>query len=250
MILNTYLFANMKRILLLCFTAICCAFVRAQEPSGQVTGTTVTAEQPEIKPEAVYDDSYNAAQGLMQFAPDEYGQRYFNPYSMPVDSLHLPPFTSDGRVIVGRYPFYRYGWGGIGTWDLHRGINVSLSVSVFAQFGRHANHGAGFAQSVSAIYAEPLTDKLSVAVGAYFNNVYWGRTEAREAGVTGVMAYKFNDYFETYLYGQKSMTNDRLIPYPLYDMEALGDRVGASMRFNVTPSFSFGVSVEHRTHGR
>ena len=242
---------KMKRILLLCFTAICCSLAGAQEPDGQVKGTAIVAGQPETQPQAVHEnDGDNAAQGLMQFAPDEYGHRFFNPYSMDADSLHLPPFTSDGRVIVGRYPFYRYGWGGIGTWDLHRGLNVSLGASVFSQFGRHAHHGAGFAQNVSALYAEPLTDKLSVAIGAYFNNVYWGRTEGRDAGVTGVMSYRFDDHWEAFLYGQKSFVNDRIIPYPLYDIEALGDRIGASVIYNFSPSFSLGVSVERHSQVR
>ena len=34
------------------------------------------------------------------------------------------------------------------------------------------------------------------------------------------------------------------MPYPLYDMQALGDRVGAAVKYNFNPSFSVQVSVE------
>lgn len=242
----------MKRYIILSISAILFANMWAQEnvvvsPSN----TETTSEAPVMRPaNAAADAGYNAAYGLMEYSPDEYGRRHFDPFMLPVDSLHLPAFTADGRVVVGRYPFYRYGWGGLGTWDLHRGLNVSLNASVFAQFGRHAHHGAGFAQGISAIYAEPLTDKLSVALGGYFNNVYWGRSSDRDAGVTGVLSYRFDDHWEAFLYGQKSLTTGRYMPYPMYDMELLGDRIGAAVRYNVNPSFSFEVSVERSTHGR
>ena len=162
------------------------------------------------------------------------------------DSLHLPPLTADGRVMpISRFPFYHYGWAGMGTWDLHKGLNMSLSASVFAQFGKHAHHGAGFAQSLSAMYATPLTPKLSLAVGGYMNHVYWSHTPMRDAGLSAVLSYRFDEHWEAYLYGQKSLVSSNNIPWTLYDMGALGDRIGAAVRYNFNPSFSVEVSVEH-----
>jgi len=83
-----------------------------------------------------------------------------------------------------------------------------------------------------------------VAVGGYFNNVFWGRDNYRNAGLQAIMGYRFNGHWEAYLYGQKSLVNNRLMPYPLYDMQALGDRVGAAVKYNFNPSFSVQVSVE------
>ena len=94
------------------------------------------------------------------------------------------------------------------------------------------------------MYAQPLGKKFTVAVGGYFNNVFWGRDNYRNAGLQAIMGYRFNEHWEAYLYGQKSLVNNRLVPYPLYDMQALGDRVGAAVKYNFNPSFSVQVSVE------
>jgi hypothetical protein len=38
------------------------------------------------------------------------------------------------------------------------------------------------------------------------------------------------------------------MPYPLYDMSNLGDRIGAAVRYNFSPSFSIQVNVESREY--
>ena len=98
----------------------------------------------------------------------------------------------------------------------------------------------------------PVTDKLSVAIGGYFNN--W-----RDAGLSAVLGYRFNEHWEAYLYGQKSITNNianrlqyglydgyyggygmgrfsrnafGISPYSMYDLGNFGDRIGATLRYN------------------
>lgn len=218
---------------------LCCLVGQAQEVLVSST-EDVSEEAP-----AVGDvDTYSA--GVMrQYAPLP-PSLHFEPWTATNDSLHLPALTNDGRMMpLGYYPMSPFGWGSFGTWRLHEGLNFSLGASVFAQFGRNAHHGAGFGQSISAMYAMPITDKLSFAVGGYLNNVYWHRDASREAGLTAVMGYKFNDHWEAYLYGQKTLTNSRNIPYPLYDMGWMGDRIGAAVRYNINPSISIHVSMEH-----
>ncbi len=156
--------------------------------------------------------------------------------------LHLPTLDNSGRVWTGRFPLFRPGWS---TWNLHEGLNVNFGASAFASFGKHAHHGTGFGHNFSAMYAMPLTDKLSVAVGGYFNNLYWAHSAYRSAGLSAVMGYQFNEHWEAFLYGQKSLIHDRFTPYPLYDIGDLGDRIGAAVRYNVNPSFSVELSVEH-----
>ncbi len=230
----------MKKLFIL--SAMLCALVaNAQEVVGD---TTKVGNAP--APAMEVSDSYNAAYSILQHAPGEMVPRHVDyPFLLSDDSLHLPSFTNDGHVLVGRYPFYRYGWS---TWDLHKGLNVSLGASVFAQFGKHAHGGVGFGQTISAMYAMPLTSKLSLAVGGYFNNVYWDRTPVREAGLTAVIGYRFDEHWEAYLYGQKALTNQGRVPYPLYDIGELGDRIGAAIRYNFNPSFSVGISVEHGSY--
>ncbi len=162
------------------------------------------------------------------------------------DSLHLPPLSLDGHVMpIGMYPL---SWGGWYWWDLHQGLNVNLGASVFAQFGKHARHGAGFTQNISAMYAAPLTDKLSIAVGGYMNNVYWAHDSYRDAGVSAVLGYQFDEHWEGYLYAQKSLMGSKFIPRPLYDMGELRDRIGAAVRYNFNPNFSVQVSFERNEY--
>jgi len=158
------------------------------------------------------------------------------------DSLYLPEVNSLGQVMpLGRMPYY---WGGYSTWDLHQGLNVSLGASVFASFGKNSSRGAGFSQNISLTYAMPLSHRISLAIGGYFNNVSWAHRSYRDAGLTAVLGYRFNEHWEAYVYGQKSLSTSRRMPYPLYDLTASGDRLGAAIRYNVNPNFSFQVSVE------
>jgi len=159
------------------------------------------------------------------------------------DSLHLPPFNSNGQVLpINMYPYSLGGWY---NWDLHRGLNINLSASVFGFFGKNAPTGAGFTQSLSAMYAMPLSQKLSLAVGGYLNNMIWSRDTYRDAGFSAVLGYRFNDHWEAYIYGQKSITHSPGMPYTLYDIGHLGDRIGAAVKYNFNPSFSVQLSVEH-----
>ena len=70
--------------------------------------------------------------------------------------------------------------------SLHPGFNVSLGASVFAPIGKHRSGGAGFSQDITAVYAMPLTNRLSLAVGGYFSNITWGHHSYRDAGVNAI----------------------------------------------------------------
>lgn len=167
-------------------------------------------------------------------------------YVEHVDSLHLPRINAYGQVETLMHPLWGYGmFGGWNSWGLHKGLNVSLGASVFAQFGKNAYHHAGFAENISMLYAMPVTNKLSLAVGGYFNNVNWGRFNTRNAGFSAVMGYQFNEHWEAYLYGQKQATSTGpLLPYYMMDCAEIGDRIGAAVKYNFSPSVSIQVSME------
>lgn len=156
------------------------------------------------------------------------------------DSLALPRFNMYGNPYINMYPT---GWGGWYDWNLHKGLNVNIGASVFAMFGKGSHYkGAGFSQNISMMYAMPLTGKLSLALGGYFTNTSWSHDSYRDAGINAVLGYRFNEHWEAYLFGQKSLVNKRM-PLPLYDANGLGDRIGAAVKYNFTPSFSIQVSV-------
>lgn len=158
------------------------------------------------------------------------------------DTLGLPTLNRYGQMPLSLYPA---GWGGFYDWQLHEGLNISLGASVFSSFGKRANGGAGFAQNISAMYAVPLSKNMSFAIGGYFNNMYWGGRSYRDGGLNAVFGYRFDNHWEAYLYGQKSVVNRRM-PLPLYDINGLGDRIGAAVKYNFSPTFSVTVSVEER----
>ena len=160
--------------------------------------------------------------------------------------LHLPTLNQWG--LMPRLMYSPIWWGGWTSWDLHEGLNVSLGASVFSTFGSgHSYHGAGFTQNVSALYARPLTDKLSFVIGGYFHRVNWAHDTWKDAGLTGLLSYRFNEHWEAYLYGQKSFMDKNMPRHPLlYDMAGFGDRIGAALRYNLNRMVSFEVSVEKR----
>ncbi len=117
-----------------------------------------------------------------------------------IDSLALPRPNYLGQMAQPTHRWYGMSpvYGGIGwdNWELHKGLNMNLGASVFAQFGKHARHGAGFSQNIAAMYAMPLSKNLSFAAGGYLNNTYWGHDTYRDAGLSAVLGYRFNDHWE------------------------------------------------------
>ncbi len=165
---------------------------------------------------------------------------------LPDSALHLPPLNSLGQMqYINRWPM-NDGLAGYHDWDLHRGLNMSLGASVFTSLSKYAPSGAGLAQNVSGMYAVPFSDRLSLAFGGYFLNANWGGLNLRDAGLNAVLGYKFNERWEGYVYGQKSLMRPKTA-WPYYYMHDLGDRIGAAVKYNFSPSFYIQLSIEeHR----
>ena len=101
-----------------------------------------------------------------------------------------------------------YGMGN--GWGLHKGLNLSIDLSVFATFGKNAPHWGGFTQTINATYLTPLTkdNKLWMALGTYINNINYGSDNFHDGGVYGMLGYKFNEHWEAFVYGQVSVANN------------------------------------------
>lgn len=215
------------RILLSCIAALFCTALPAQNESN------ASGIAPHNNEAAMPDTVVVAASSATALA---------------ASPLHIPTLTSLGTMPSMR--FYPYMWGGFHTWDVHEGLNATIGASVFSTFGSGKTYsGAGFSQNLSLVYAKPLTEKLSLAVGGYFNNMYWAHDTFRDAGLTAVLGYQFDEHWSSYLYGQKSMLpNNRNIPRHLMDMGELGDRIGAAVRYSFNPSFSIQVSFDYNRY--
>ena len=210
------------------------------------TMTALAANAQEEKPQnkAEFDDElYN--QSLKMTTPMTTSST-LSEFGVSLDSLHLPELDDRGRVMI--YNYYHYYFGGTwSNWRLHEGLNLSLGASIFSQFGKHAYGGVGFAQNLSVQYATALTSRLSIAVGGYLDNMYWANTTFRDAGMTAVLGYKFNEQWEGYVYGQKSIVTNVPIPPYLQELNEMGDRIGAALRYNITPNISVQMSVETKS---
>jgi len=158
------------------------------------------------------------------------------------DSLHLPVLSTRGQVMpVSMYHVWPGFWN---SWQLHEGLNLSLGTAVTAQFGKNAPHGVAFSQNISAMYAIPLNGKLSIAMGGYFNNTYWQHDRFGSAGLTALLGYKFNERWEAYVYGQMSIAENRMMPYPLGYMNGAGNRIGTALKYNFNDNSSIQISIE------
>ncbi len=146
--------------------------------------------------------------------------------------------------------YYNGGW-------LHQGLNVSLDLSVFAEFGKNARSGAGFGQRLTATWLQPLGKRAWLAAGGYVNHVNWDGASITSGGLYGELGYQFNEHWAGYVYGQKSIVNSGLNgvgPYyymgrGLYGMSPMmynqiGDKLGAALRWTPNRTFSLEVSVE------
>ena len=269
-----------------CITIIAfAAFIMGQaaaQTDDKRCGTGTVSERnasPETVTEAYGGDTYGMDSrfddsALQRIMPTRYGGRSHQYVSEEAhtDSLNLPALNQYGQPqTIGHYPMAFGGWC---SWGLHKGLNAQIGASVFAQFGKGASHGVGFQQNIALMYAMPVNDKLSVAVGGYLNNVNFAGDNWRDAGLQAMVGYRFDEHWEAYVYGQKSITsniNNRLrysvfdgfgggmgayggfsrnfygMPsYSIYDLNNFGDRIGATVRYNFNNNMSIEVSVENR----
>lgn len=157
------------------------------------------------------------------------------------DTLNLPRLTSHGTVPLMYYPYQPFGF--LDSWSLHKGLNVNLGASVFAAFGKGAPSGAGFAQDVSLMYALPLSKRLTLALGGWVEHLTWSGEQFTEGGLNAVLGYKFNERLEATAFVKKSLVDNRM-PLRYAAMGDVGDRIGASLKYNFSPSFSMQITVQ------
>lgn len=226
--------ANILSLLLLS------APLSAQEVVSGIKGTDSEVQHPATEAAEEEPEYLNGMVPVPSFGADA-----------PADSLHLPTLDNSGRVPNHRWWYHPWAFGGYG-WDLHEGLNVSLGLSAFTSFGR--NSFSGTAERLAAVYAKPINKKLSFAVGGYLNNINSGIGSYREGGLTAVLDYRFNDRWEAYIYGQKSLVNSSdsrfqrnwLSPYGYMfsPFDNAGDRIGAGLRYHFNESTYLEVQVD------
>lgn len=145
------------------------------------------------------------------------------------------------------FPYYTGApvWGGY-QWDLHKGMNVSLSASAFVTSGNHQYFpGSGFSTDASMMYVIPVDKKLTVAVGGYVSTNNFGRYRFNDFGIQGMASYQFNDKLNLSAYGRYSFINPH-IPYPVRAMAPFlksSSTIGGVLDYKVSPSIRIQVGV-------
>ena len=168
------------------------------------------------------------------------------PVQTSADTLSVP--LASPIVQAGHYPFSMYGispfsYHGLGMWELHKGFNASLGMSLTFSPSRYAPSGVGFGQDAAFFYAVPLNERVSIAGGLYASNMDWGRYNCRTIGVAGIAAFKVNERISIYAYGNKSIMPKRSpLYYPTIDFNP--DRLGGLVNFKLGESSSISVGVE------
>lgn len=159
---------------------------------------------------------------------------------MPDTTFSLPPLTYRGTIAT--YPYLGSMFTSLGNWDLHPGLNASLSAS--AIFGLGNNSGSGFANSVAVMYAGQIMPKLSYSIGGYSSFLDWGRHQMKDAGLTAMLNYRIDEHWEAAVFAQKSMMQPSMPMQHLWWLGAdFGDKIGASIKYNINPNVSIQVSV-------
>lgn len=186
---------------------------------------------------------------------------------------NLPVVDENGQVVTANdyyapypflYPDYYVPYTPL-PWNLHKGLNVNLGTSVFANFGKGVNHGAGFTQDVALQYVTNLSPKATLAVGGYLNNTIWDGSNYTAAGITALLGYRFNEHWSAYAFVQKAFTSSNygrmgwFSPYyggfgyghPWgYGLHAYGydrrmmDRIGGGVRYEWGNHNSIEIQVE------
>lgn len=164
----------------------------------------------------------------------------------PDTTFSLPPLTYRGTIAT--YPYLGAMYTSLGNWDLHPGLNASFSASAIFGVGKHSS--SGFANSAAVMYAGQLSPKLSFSIGGYSSFMDYGRHQMKDAGLTAMLNYRFDEHWEAGVFGQKSMMQPNM---PLQNMWWLcndfGDKIGAMVKYNVNPNFSFQLSVWNQRNG-
>lgn len=191
------------------------------------TGTVQLSGQP-LENDAAVEDSLRQESQLRDLS------RMANRMERPAyDSYDIPYYT--GMPV----------WGGY-QWDLHKGMNVSLSASAFVSSGNHQYFpGSGYSTDASMMYVMPVNKKLTVAVGGYVSTNSFGRYSFNDFGVQGMAAYHFNDKLNLYAYGRYSFINPK-IPYPVRAMAPFlksSSTIGGVLDYKVTPSIRVQVGI-------
>lgn len=198
----------------------------------QLVDSVSAGEMPTEMLDEVLDDDYT---GITLWRP-AYGRPSYA-YGLPT----LCPVYHAG----GYGPHY------MDMWDVHEGLNASVNMGVSVGFGKHNPwRGAHFFTDIAALYAHPINDRLTLAVGGnYCTFTGWGRGHS-SVGLFGLANYRINERldvtgFVEHDFGQLTRVHPFTSPMPPFFNGPsttvgadLGIKVGEKTKINLGVSFT------------
>lgn len=170
------------------------------------------------------------------------------PETVGLDSLSIaqaPTLDFKPTLFSIGAPWRPYGFS---YWNIHKGFNASIDMGVMAGFGKYNPFkGVSFFQNLAGLYAAPMGKRWTLAAGAELERYRIFNEYVNNLTVNGMASYALNDRMS--LTGFASHTFGRGMGpfyYPTMPF-AMDNRttVGLDFGMDVTPSFSFHVSVSN-----
>lgn len=208
----------MKRIANIFFVALTMALpavaqVSVSQPEGistsdKVVLATTIEELTDEEMNAIAEEAANRPRLTYEILAEE--QRR----SEAERTVAILPMGSRLSRLDMETPFYYHNpWtlGGPSTMALHEGLNVEVGFSVSSSLGSNRMKGAGFGEHIAAAYAMPFDTKSRWmgAFGVYADRLDWGGYNRTEAGISGLIGYRVNDWCNLYVYGQYNFVPGR-----------------------------------------
>ena len=145
-------------------------------------------------------------------------------------------------------------------WELHKGLNAELGMSLTTGLGQGRMKGVGFGQHGALAYAMPLSRKLAAAAGLYASHLQWGSHQITNVGLAAIVAYEWSERCTLYAYATHQLNKPRP-GRPVHPMafdwgqSSLGAGLDLKLSDHVNIGFEISISDgtpwrDHIIHGR
>lgn len=204
-------------------------------------------EEPATKIEGVTSDEITQAEMISPENEDTKFSSFTLPYQLTYPTDYAP-----------HIPSYRWGYYGVGPWhsmwDIHPGFNASFETGVSVAFGRHNPYkGAAFFSGVTALYAHPINERLTLALGMTADMLYGWGTHTNNIGILALVNYRINERLDLTGFvnhnfgavgGNEFRLNGRQFAYPVAPgMIGPSTTIGADLGIKVNDNTKINVGV-------
>lgn len=177
------------------------------------------------------------------------------------NSFTLPYQLTYPTYYAPHIPSFHWGYYGVGPWhsmwNIHPGLNASFETGVSVAFGkRNPYRGAAFFSGVTALYAHPVNERLTLAFGMTADMLYGWGTHTNNIGLVALANYQLNERLDVTGFinhnfgavgGNDFRLNGRQFTYPVAPGMMgpsttigadLGIKMGDNTKINVGVSFT------------